>query len=87
MYGLLEHFEDGSDPKNYKQHKAFNDASEEHINKSLFKDKKLNKLWEKAERSGFTGVLKYSCIYLCAEFVPNSPWGKKYFQTYSYLFN
>jgi len=24
MYGLLEHFEDGSDPKNYKQHKAFN---------------------------------------------------------------
>ena len=55
MYGLLEHFEDGSDPKNYKQHKAFNEASDEHINKSLFKDKKLNKLWEKAERSGFTG--------------------------------
>jgi len=54
MYGLLEHFEDGSDPKNYKQHKAFNDASDEHINKSLFKDKKLSKLWEKAERSGFT---------------------------------
>lgn len=55
MYGLLEHFEDVSDPKKYKQHKAFNEASDEHINKSLFKDKKLNKLWDKAERSGFTG--------------------------------
>jgi inhibitor of KinA sporulation pathway (predicted exonuclease) len=55
MYGLLEHFEDVGDPKQYKQHKAFNDASDEHINKSLFKDKKLNKLWDKAERSGFTG--------------------------------
>lgn len=24
-------------------------------NKSMFKDKKLNRLWEKAELSGFTG--------------------------------
>jgi hypothetical protein len=54
-FGLLENFEDVSDPKKYKQHKAFNDASDEYINKSLFKDKKLNKLWDKAERSGFTG--------------------------------
>ncbi|PNF21763.1 hypothetical protein B7P43_G09876 [Cryptotermes secundus] len=53
-FGLLENFEDVGDPKKYKQHKAFNDASDEHINKSLFKDKKLNKLWDKAERSGFT---------------------------------
>jgi hypothetical protein len=54
-FGLLENFEDVGDPKKYKQHKAFNDASDEHINKSLFKDKKLSKLWDKAERSGFTG--------------------------------
>lgn len=54
LYGLLEHFEDVTDPKKLKQHKAFNDASEDHINKSLFKDKKLSKLWDKAERSGFT---------------------------------
>lgn len=54
-YGLLEHFEDVSDAKIYKPHKDYNDASDKHINKSLFKDKKLNKLWDKAERSGFTG--------------------------------
>lgn len=53
-YGLLEHFEDINDPKQYKQHKAFNEASVDYINKSLFKDKKLNKLWEKAEKAGFT---------------------------------
>ncbi|KAJ8866820.1 hypothetical protein PR048_032681 [Dryococelus australis] len=52
-YGLLEHFEDVSDPKLLKQHKAFNDASDDYINKSLFKDKKLNKLWLKAEKAGF----------------------------------
>nr|CAD7425875.1 unnamed protein product [Timema monikensis] len=54
-YGLLEHFEDIQDPKQLKQHKAFNGASDKHINKSLFKDKKLNKLWDKAETGGFTG--------------------------------
>lgn len=27
---------------------------EDHINKSIFKDKKLNMLWSKAEVSGFT---------------------------------
>nr|CAD7585877.1 unnamed protein product [Timema genevievae] len=53
-YGLLEHFEDMQDPKQVKQHKAFNGASDKHINKSLFKDKKLNKLWDKAETGGFT---------------------------------
>ncbi|XP_063228088.1 alpha-2-macroglobulin receptor-associated protein [Bacillus rossius redtenbacheri] len=53
-YGLLEHFEDITDPKLLKQHKAFNDASDDYINKSLFKDKKLNKLWLKAEKAGFT---------------------------------
>ncbi|CAG2062315.1 unnamed protein product [Timema podura] len=53
-YGLLEHFEDMQDPKQVKQHKAYNGASDKHINKSLFKDKKLNKLWDKAETGGFT---------------------------------
>jgi len=32
----------------------FHDADERYKNKSLFKDKKLVRLWEKAELSGFT---------------------------------
>jgi alpha-2-macroglobulin receptor-associated protein len=57
-YGLLEHFEDVSDPKKLKvEHPAFNEATDEHLNKMVFKDKKLNKLWLKAERSGFTGKI------------------------------
>lgn len=55
VYGLLEHFEDKKDPK-IKEHGSFNEASEDHINKSLFKDKKLNKLWAKAETAGFTTI-------------------------------
>lgn len=33
---------------------AHNSVLDEHINKSLFKDKKLNALWAKAETSGFS---------------------------------
>lgn len=51
-YDLLDHFEDVQDPSKYKQHKAFNEASDN--SKQLFKDKKLSKLWSKAEQSGFT---------------------------------
>ncbi|KRT80685.1 hypothetical protein AMK59_6183 [Oryctes borbonicus] len=53
MYGLLDQFEKAP---NYSPPKMFNDASEEHINKSLFKDKKLNKLWSKIETAGFTSI-------------------------------
>lgn len=55
-YGLLEHFDDTQDPEKYKHHKAYSGPVENtnYKNKSLFKDKKLNKLWEKAEVSGFT---------------------------------
>lgn len=55
-YGLLEHFDDTQDPEKYKHHKAYSGPVENtnYKNKSLFKDKKLNKLWEKAEISGFT---------------------------------
>ncbi|XP_059471355.1 alpha-2-macroglobulin receptor-associated protein [Neocloeon triangulifer] len=56
-YGLLEHFEDVNDPKKLKtpdNHPAFNEAGDEHLNKLVFRDKKLNKLWMKAEKSGFT---------------------------------
>jgi len=57
-YGLLEHFEDVSDPKRLKvEHPAFNEATDDYLNKMVFRDKKLNKLWIKAERSGFTGNL------------------------------
>lgn len=54
-YGLLEHFEEVNTDKQ-GQHKAYNEASDDYINKSLFKDKKLNKLWEKAEKAGFTAT-------------------------------
>lgn len=59
-YGILEHFDDSQDPAKYKHHKAYEgkgsskDQKSTYKNKSLFKDKKLNKLWEKAEVSGFT---------------------------------
>ncbi|XP_037808616.1 alpha-2-macroglobulin receptor-associated protein-like [Lucilia sericata] len=53
-YDLLEHFEETEDKDKVKPYKKFHDPEERHINKSLFKDKKLNKLWEKAEVSGFT---------------------------------
>ncbi|KAK6627844.1 hypothetical protein RUM44_010323 [Polyplax serrata] len=53
-YGLLEHFQDVTDPQKVKLHKAMNDPSISYINKSLFKDKRLNQLWEKAEKAGFT---------------------------------
>lgn len=54
-YDLLEHFDDTQDPEKYKHHKAFSGpVNGNYKNKSLFKDKKLNKLWEKAEVSGFT---------------------------------
>ncbi|XP_072949948.1 alpha-2-macroglobulin receptor-associated protein [Epargyreus clarus] len=51
-YGLREHFEDVS--MKQKHENIHNEASDSHINKSLFKDKKLNMLWQKAESSGFT---------------------------------
>lgn len=53
-FDLIEHFEEVQDPLKHKHHKAMNEASEDYINKSLFKDKKLNKLWAKAETAGFT---------------------------------
>lgn len=54
MYGLLEQFENVDPAK--KQSKKHNEANDDHINKSLFKDKKLNKLWAKAENAGFTSI-------------------------------
>lgn len=53
-YDLLEHFEDVNNPQKQKPHKTLNEASDEHLNKSSFKDKKLKKLWGKAEQAGFT---------------------------------
>ncbi|XP_034115943.1 alpha-2-macroglobulin receptor-associated protein [Drosophila albomicans] len=53
-YDLLEHFDDTQDVEKIKPYKKFHDPEERHKNKSLFKDKKLNRLWEKAELSGFT---------------------------------
>lgn len=55
-YDLLEHFEDVNDPSKYKHHKPYS-GPVDNSNLNIFKDKKLNKLWEKAEHSGFTGWL------------------------------
>lgn len=52
VYNLLENFEDGH--KRKKDPSEYNETNEDHINKSMFKDKKLNKLWAKAEVAGFT---------------------------------
>ncbi|XP_011498576.1 PREDICTED: alpha-2-macroglobulin receptor-associated protein [Ceratosolen solmsi marchali] len=52
-YGLLEHFEEVTDPELLKKHKQFKDSSN-YIAKDVFKDKRLNKLWAKAERGGFS---------------------------------
>ncbi|XP_029046552.1 alpha-2-macroglobulin receptor-associated protein [Osmia bicornis bicornis] len=52
-YGLLEHFDDTENPELLKKHKALNDGSN-YIAKDVFKDKRLNKLWAKAELAGFT---------------------------------
>ncbi|KAF5307358.1 hypothetical protein FQR65_LT07075 [Abscondita terminalis] len=54
LYNLLEHFEGIVSPSKSHDHKMFNEANDDHINKSLFKDKKLNKLWAKAESAGFS---------------------------------
>lgn len=54
MYDLLDQVEDMADPHKTRPFKPLNEATDKHINKSLFKDKKLNKLWEKAETAGFT---------------------------------
>lgn len=56
-YNLLDQAEDVEDAKKYLPHRALNEPTvddDKHINKSLFKDKKLNKLWAKAETAGFT---------------------------------
>lgn len=52
-YDLLEHFADTDDPEVLEKHKAFNDGSN-YIAKDVFRDKRLNKLWAKAEMAGFT---------------------------------
>lgn len=53
-YDLLEHFDETQDPEMVKHHKAHSGPVDDKFkNKSLFKDKKLNKLWDKAEVAGF----------------------------------
>ncbi|XP_058130041.1 alpha-2-macroglobulin receptor-associated protein [Anopheles ziemanni] len=55
-YGLLEHFDDSQDPEKYQVHKSTDGTAKKdtYKNKTLFKDKKLNRLWEKAESAGFS---------------------------------
>ncbi|XP_030763749.1 alpha-2-macroglobulin receptor-associated protein [Sitophilus oryzae] len=53
-YGFLDQIDDVNNEDKVYPYKALNDASDKYINKSLFKDKKLNKLWEKAAKAGFS---------------------------------
>lgn len=57
-YDLLEvmDVDDINDTEVYKKHKPYEGKvkSDNYRNKSLFKDKKLNKLWERAELGGFS---------------------------------
>uniref|UniRef100_A0A1L8DJH6 Putative alpha 2-macroglobulin receptor-associated protein n=1 Tax=Nyssomyia neivai TaxID=330878 RepID=A0A1L8DJH6_9DIPT len=53
-YGLLEHFDDAQNPEKTKSYTTYHGTVDSYKNKSLFKDKKLNRLWEKAEVAGFT---------------------------------
>lgn len=57
-YDLLEVMDDNeiNNPEEHKKHKPYEGKvkSDNYRNKSLFKDKKLNKLWERAELGGFT---------------------------------
>lgn len=57
-YDLLEvmDVDAANNPELYKKHKPFEGKvkSDNYKNKSLFKDKKLNKLWERAELGGFS---------------------------------
>lgn len=55
-YGLLEHFDEVTNPEKNKDYHPHEGKSDKHLNKSLFKDKKLNKLWESAEKSGFSAT-------------------------------
>lgn len=56
-YDLLEVMDiDNVDQSELKKHKPYEGKvkSDNYKNKSLFKDKKLNKLWERAELGGFS---------------------------------
>lgn len=52
-YDLLHHFDETENPEAVKQFRPY-EGKVDYTNKSLFKDKKLNRLWEKAEVAGFT---------------------------------
>lgn len=49
----------GEDMGDYKsagtKESYLNEVTDQKVLKAVFKDKKLNKLWQKAETSGFTG--------------------------------
>ncbi|XP_022919304.1 alpha-2-macroglobulin receptor-associated protein [Onthophagus taurus] len=52
QYGLLDYLDEAAKNERGKASKYVND--DKAINKSLFKDKKLNKLWSKIETAGFS---------------------------------
>lgn len=53
-YGLLHHFEEITDPAVLKAHRFKDSSTLYQINKSLFQDQRLNHLWDKAEKAGFS---------------------------------
>lgn len=77
-YGLLHHFD--PDAPKQKDHPAFNSAADDYINKSLFKDKKLNYLWSKAETSGFSAE---ELVALREEFTHHQEKIEQYYDLFS----
>lgn len=51
-YGLSDHYT--TDDDNTRKNQVSSEVPEQMIDKRLFKDKKLNKLWDQVEKSGFS---------------------------------
>lgn len=77
-YNLLEHFQEVEDVKKAKDY----DINPEAYNKNVFKDKKLNKLWTKAEMAGFNST----CLFLPYTFIARFYFAFIIFQKLNYKF-
>lgn len=64
-YDLLEHFQEMKEGKKAKLKEVDNDS---YLEKDVFKDKKLNKLWTKAEMAGFNSNAEFLMPVTFCEF-------------------
>lgn len=59
-YDLLEHFQEMKEGKKAKLKEVDDDS---YLEKNVFKDKKLNKLWTKAEMAGFNSNAEFLLLF------------------------